>query len=957
MRFYKAAANTGTHVGALWSADGTLLRQGDVHRRDRPRAGRRVTFAHPGARSPRARPTSPRYLAPNGHYSVTGAAFADRPRRQPAAARARPPARAPTASTPTARTLGLPDQQLQRHQLLGGRPVRPERHDARRAACLLALLAVAALLTACGGDGPAGRAGQPAERRSRPRPDSPRGTGRGRTRPARAGAAASPATRRCVERQSSQAAQPLHALQPRDARRRPARSSARRSQAPVEAPPGPDVHLPHRERRAASSRVAVQSVRLRAAQAAGCGAPRAGRRRRPRRLLRDATGSRCSYVPLSRRTRAQRRRALQRGAPVRARRPCDSSMGPPTRWWGVYQVSNPTALLRGHRRLLRGARTGTAVSRTVVLLGLDQPAHRHLVGDGRHRPAALPGLRRRVLAAGVRLIDGLYNGATAIVRLASGFVGDRWPAPQGGRRDRLRALRRLQARARRRRHRRLGDRRRSCCSTAIGKGIRTAPRDAMISLSTPSASARHRVRRAPGDGHDRARCSGPLLAFALLAVAPLAFDSLFLVELLHRASLGARRPRAVRAAARGRRPSAGSRRARRRCAARSRCCGMPRFRALLVAGGALSLATASDAFVFLALQDDGSTSAPRCSRSCSWAAPGMYMLLAVPDGPARRSVRPRPGPARRLRAAARASTSRCCSPLDRLAALVVALGLLGALLRGHRRRADGARQLASCPRSVRGSGLRCWDRHEPRPAGRLARLRRAVDAVGHRRRADRCFGVALAVAAPRGRVLVARADASGGPCVAGAAASSRSLLRRRAPASPAWRSSPAPRERRRGAAEPRRRAARARRRARRAAPRGRLPRSPRRARRRAGRGRARSAAPPAAGPRGRCAATASTSPPARASASPAAAASRRATGRRSSGPTCASAARSTSPACPAAPASRPTAATARSPCSSPGHSYADAGNFSTQTTLIDMRARPSASPTSRTSPSPAAAAR
>ena len=39
VRFYKATANTGTHVGNLWTANGTLLAQRDVQRRDARRAG------------------------------------------------------------------------------------------------------------------------------------------------------------------------------------------------------------------------------------------------------------------------------------------------------------------------------------------------------------------------------------------------------------------------------------------------------------------------------------------------------------------------------------------------------------------------------------------------------------------------------------------------------------------------------------------------------------------------------------------------------------------------------------------------------------------------------------------------------------------------------------------------------------------------------------------------------
>ncbi len=74
LRFYKAAANTGTHVGTLWSASGERLA--------------RVTFANESATGwqtavldapvgiTAGTPYVASYLAPNGHYSATGAAFA-----------------------------------------------------------------------------------------------------------------------------------------------------------------------------------------------------------------------------------------------------------------------------------------------------------------------------------------------------------------------------------------------------------------------------------------------------------------------------------------------------------------------------------------------------------------------------------------------------------------------------------------------------------------------------------------------------------------------------------------------------------------------------------------------------------------------------------------------------------------------------------------------------------------
>ena len=62
-----------------------------------------------------------------------------------------------------------------------------------------------------------------------------------------------------------------------------------------------------------------------------------------------------------------------------------------------------------------------------------------------------------------------------------------------------------------------------------GKGIRTAPRDAMISLSTSPGSlgAAFGVHRALDT---TGAMLGPLVAFGLLAVAPLAFHAVFTVS-------------------------------------------------------------------------------------------------------------------------------------------------------------------------------------------------------------------------------------------------------------------------------------------------------------------------------------------------------------------------------------------------------------------------------------------
>src|ERR671920_1690802 len=64
----------------------------------------------------------------------------------------------------------------------------------------------------------------------------------------------------------------------------------------------------------------------------------------------------------------------------------------------------------------------------------------------------------------------------------------------------------------------------------LGKGIRTSPRDAMISLATPrqhwgAAFGVHRSLDMTG------ALLGPVLTFAVLAAAPGSFDAVFVVSL------------------------------------------------------------------------------------------------------------------------------------------------------------------------------------------------------------------------------------------------------------------------------------------------------------------------------------------------------------------------------------------------------------------------------------------
>jgi hypothetical protein len=73
IRFYKAAANTGTHIGSVWSSAGQLLGQAPFAG-ETPSGWQSVTFANP---VPIVANTIyvASYFAPNGHYSATSRGF------------------------------------------------------------------------------------------------------------------------------------------------------------------------------------------------------------------------------------------------------------------------------------------------------------------------------------------------------------------------------------------------------------------------------------------------------------------------------------------------------------------------------------------------------------------------------------------------------------------------------------------------------------------------------------------------------------------------------------------------------------------------------------------------------------------------------------------------------------------------------------------------------------------
>src|SRR5215467_5440160 len=73
IRFYKASANTGTHIGSLWTADGQLLASA-TFTNETASGWQQVNFSQP---VPLAKNTTyvASYFAPNGHYSQDGSYF------------------------------------------------------------------------------------------------------------------------------------------------------------------------------------------------------------------------------------------------------------------------------------------------------------------------------------------------------------------------------------------------------------------------------------------------------------------------------------------------------------------------------------------------------------------------------------------------------------------------------------------------------------------------------------------------------------------------------------------------------------------------------------------------------------------------------------------------------------------------------------------------------------------
>ncbi len=219
-------------------------------------------------------------------------------------------------------------------------------------------------------------------------------------------------------------------------------------------------------------------------------------------------------------------------------------------------------------------------------------------------------------------LDGMYQGVSAFVRIAGGYAGDRggqpkWVAVLGYGASALSRIAMLPA---------VGFAAITAVVTTdrLGKGLRTAPRDALIAeASEPSMLGRsfgvHRALDTFG------AALGPLVAFALLLSVPGSYDSIFVVSfafaLVGVAVLVLFVPNLRTATGTAR---VGLRRALREVGGR-------RLRRPLLAAGALGLLTVGDGFLYLSLQErDGFAAVyfPLLYVGTNIA----YLALAIPMG-------------------------------------------------------------------------------------------------------------------------------------------------------------------------------------------------------------------------------------------------------------------------------------------------------------------------------------
>jgi MFS family permease len=292
----------------------------------------------------------------------------------------------------------------------------------------------------------------------------------------------------------------------------------------------------------------------------------------------------------------------------------------------MYPIENSGDLIKNKRKQLLSREMWVGVGSNVFFLGLTS-----LLTDisSEMVTATLPvyllvTLRLAPLQFG--LIDGINQGASVLVRIASGLIADRWRrakevATAG---YAFSAICRIGLLL-------VG---RSWLGISgvvlldrIGKGIRTSPRDAMIASSVPSeklatAFGIHRAMDTAG------AMMGPLLAAALLLLTPGAYDVVFIVSfcfaIVGVAVIALLVERPAESAPAADSPPVTSRIVGQLLARQD-------FRALVLVSAALALTTLSDSFIFLTLQRRFDFSLSLFPLLYVGVAL-VYMVLAIPTG-------------------------------------------------------------------------------------------------------------------------------------------------------------------------------------------------------------------------------------------------------------------------------------------------------------------------------------
>jgi len=221
------------------------------------------------------------------------------------------------------------------------------------------------------------------------------------------------------------------------------------------------------------------------------------------------------------------------------------------------------------------------------------------------------------------VVDGVQQGAAAIVRVLGGFLADRTRRHKevaalgygisAATRLGLLFANSVQA---------LGA---IVFLDRTGKGLRTAPRDALISLSSErdqlaTAFGVHRSLDTAG------AMLGPFIAFSLLTLTPGEFDAIFVVSFCAAlVGLG------LLVLFVENRPVLAPDDSPVSVVAAARLLGTRRFRVLVAVAGALGLVTISDGFLFIALQRRLDFE-PRLLPLLFVGTALAYMLLAIPVG-------------------------------------------------------------------------------------------------------------------------------------------------------------------------------------------------------------------------------------------------------------------------------------------------------------------------------------